>query len=182
MTEHDIRATGARPAGYGALIARFHLEVIPNRHHSFVATGNTHRTDTIAGMTAEVYPARYWPGDTLGDHLEFALKYDGINLAILASVFRAASVEDIRRGGGGTDRWGIVGLRSSRLAKQQMQPGAHSRRFAGRKSHVPCPQRPPISWPLARLGPSAEPSGYLRCSRRKARGVRPRRRVKSLVK
>ena len=74
MTEHDLQATGMRPAGYGALIARFHLEVIPNWHQSFVATGNTRRTDTTAGMTEGVYPARYWPGDTLGDHLEFALK------------------------------------------------------------------------------------------------------------
>lgn len=74
MTEHDLQAKRIRLAGYGALIARFHLEVIPNWHHSFVATGNTRRTDTTAGMTKEVYPARYWPGDTLGDHLEFALK------------------------------------------------------------------------------------------------------------
>lgn len=97
MTEHDLQATGMRQAGYGALIARFHLEVIPNWHQSFVATGNTHRTDTTAGMTEEVYPARYWPGDTLGDHLEFALKYDGTNLAILASVFNAAPVDEVQQ-------------------------------------------------------------------------------------
>ncbi len=29
MTEYDLQASGMRPAGYGALIARFHLEVIP---------------------------------------------------------------------------------------------------------------------------------------------------------
>ena len=34
-------------------------------------------------------------GDTLGDHLEFALKYDGTNLAILASLFMEAAEEDI---------------------------------------------------------------------------------------
>ncbi|MFH0800581.1 MAG: Fic family protein [Pseudomonadota bacterium] len=38
----------------------------------------------------ETYISRYWPGDTLGGHLEFALKYDGTNLAILACIFRAA--------------------------------------------------------------------------------------------
>jgi hypothetical protein len=97
MTEHDLQTKGIRLVGYGALIARFHLEVIPNWHHSFVATGNARRTDTTAGMTKEVYPARYWPGDTLGDHLEFALKYDGTNLAILASVFSAAPVEEVRQ-------------------------------------------------------------------------------------
>jgi hypothetical protein len=97
MTEHDLRATGIRPAGYEALIARFRLDVIPNWHQSFVATGNTHKVDTTAGVTREVYPARYWPGDTLGDHLEFALKYDGTNLAILVSVFKSVPMEEVQR-------------------------------------------------------------------------------------
>lgn len=48
-------------------------------------------------MMEEIYPARYWPGDALGDHLEFALKYDGTNLAILASVFKAAPVEELHQ-------------------------------------------------------------------------------------
>ena len=42
-----------------------------------------------------MYPAKYWPGETLGDHLEFALKYDGTNLAILASLFQKASEDDL---------------------------------------------------------------------------------------
>ncbi|MFH1076884.1 MAG: Fic family protein [Pseudomonadota bacterium] len=46
-------------------------------------------------MIEEVYPFKYWPGETLGDHLEFALKYDGTNLAILASLFQKVKVEDI---------------------------------------------------------------------------------------
>ncbi len=86
-----------RPAGYGALIARFRLDVIPNWHQSFVAAGNTHKVDTTAGVTEEIYPARYWPGDTLGDQLEFALKYDGTSLAILASVFKAAPLEEVQQ-------------------------------------------------------------------------------------
>lgn len=97
MDEHDLQAARLRLAGYGAIIDRFHLEVIPNWHRSFVAAGNTRRIATAEGMTEEVYPARYWPGDTLGDHLEFALKYDGTNLAILASVFKAAPMEEVRQ-------------------------------------------------------------------------------------
>jgi len=46
-------------------------------------------------MIEEVYPPKYWPGDTLGDHLEFALKYDGTNLAILASLFHEVKEKDI---------------------------------------------------------------------------------------
>jgi hypothetical protein len=96
MTDHDLHATEARPAGYKALMARFQLDVIPNWHQSFVAAGNSRRIDTTAGVTEEIYPARYWPGDTLGDHLEFALKYDGTNLAILASVFLAAPQKELQ--------------------------------------------------------------------------------------
>ena len=110
MTEYDLHATGVRQAGYAALIARFRLDVIPNWHQSFVAAGNTHKVNTTAGVTEEIYPARYWPGDTLGDHLEFALKYDGTSLAILASVFKAAPLEEVQQAGrsegpdGGIDR------------------------------------------------------------------------------
>ena len=90
MNEHEIHKTRARPAGYQALLARFQLDVFPNWHQSSVAFVNSHRVSTDGETTREIYPARYWPGDTLGDHLEFALKYDGTNLAILASVFQSA--------------------------------------------------------------------------------------------
>ena len=96
MHGHDLQNDGGRPAGYQALIARFQLNVIPNWHHSYVASKNSHRVDTNEGQTEETYPSRYWPGDELGDHLEFALKYDGTNLAILASVFEAAPKEELK--------------------------------------------------------------------------------------
>jgi hypothetical protein len=80
------------PAGYAALIERYGLDVIPNWHKSLVAASGIHRIDISEGVIEEVYPSKYWPGDTLGDHLEFALKYDGTNLAILSILFQ-------RRGG-----------------------------------------------------------------------------------
>lgn len=85
---------GPRLAGYSALVAKYDLDVIPNWHESFVATSGTHRVDTVAGAVRETYPPTYWPGEALGDHLEFALKYDGTNLAILASIFREMDVEE----------------------------------------------------------------------------------------
>mgnify|MGYP006286779371 CR=1 FL=1 len=96
MNEHDLESTGARPAGYQALIDRFDLDTISNWHRSFVATGNFHRIETNTDMTDEIYPAKYWPGDTLGDHLEFALKYDGTNLAMLAAVFEVAPQKEFQ--------------------------------------------------------------------------------------
>ncbi len=95
MNESAMKETSVRPAGYTALAERFDLDVIPNWHVSMIATGSIRRLKSSAGFVEEVYPAKYWPGDKVGDQLEFALKYDGTNLAILASLFRAISVEDI---------------------------------------------------------------------------------------
>jgi Fic family protein len=88
MYESDYDKSTHRLAGYAALIERYNLDGIPNWHKSFVVTTGTHRTDSTGGVIEEVYPSKYWPGDTLGDQLEFALKYDGTNLAILANLFQ----------------------------------------------------------------------------------------------
>ncbi len=96
MSEHQLRNSGSRPAGYQALIVRFQLDVIPNWHTSYVAPSNSHRVETREGLTEETYPSRYWPGDKLGGHLEFALKYDGTNLGTLASVFQVAPQKEFQ--------------------------------------------------------------------------------------
>ena len=95
MNESTMKEPWARPAGYAALSERFGLDVIANWHVSMIAPGSTHRVNSTAGFVEEVYPAKYWPGDKVGDHLEFALKYDGTNRAILASLFRAIAMEDV---------------------------------------------------------------------------------------
>jgi hypothetical protein len=77
MTETGQETATPRPAGYAALIERYHLDVIPNWHRSLVATSGIHRMDSIGGVIEETFPAKYWRGNGLGDHLEFALKYDG---------------------------------------------------------------------------------------------------------
>ena len=94
MSADGLQASDPRPAGYAALVDRLGLQVIPNWHKSIVATAGTHRIDSTGGVL-ETFTSRYWPGDGLGDHLEFALKYDGVNLAILASTFSAAGAAQI---------------------------------------------------------------------------------------
>ncbi len=76
------------------MIRRYELDVIANWHRSLVATRGIHRIDSSRDTVEEVYPPKYWPGDTLGGHLEFAIKYDGTNLAILASLFQKVVEED----------------------------------------------------------------------------------------
>ena len=90
MTETDQARPIFRSAGYTALVERYGLDVFPNWHTSRVTSSGIRRVDSQAGIIDEVYPHLYWPGDKLGDHLEFALKYDGTNLAILARLFQEA--------------------------------------------------------------------------------------------
>lgn len=94
MHKSSQEGSTRRPAGYSMLIERYGLDAIPNWHRSFIVTSGTHRIESTGGVIEEVYPARYWPGEELGDHLEFALKYDGTNLAILASLFQQITVEE----------------------------------------------------------------------------------------
>ncbi len=94
MVGNDQDKSTDRLAGYAELIEQYDLDVIPNWHKSMVTTSGIHRIDLNGGIVEEVYPHKYRPGDTLGDHLEFALKYDGTNLAILAGLFQEIVEED----------------------------------------------------------------------------------------
>ncbi len=95
MAANDLHSTGTRPAGYAAIAERLGIQVMPNWHESQVATGGSHRIESTGAAVRETYISRYWPGEGLGDHLEFALRYDGTNLAILASIFRTVDTSEI---------------------------------------------------------------------------------------
>ena len=95
MAESEQNKSTHRPAGYAALIKRYDLDVIPNWHKSLVAASGIHRVNSNEGIIEEVYPSKYWPGDSLGDHLEFALKYDGTNLAVLSILFQKIAEESL---------------------------------------------------------------------------------------
>jgi hypothetical protein len=94
--ENDGKANGYGPAGYARLIQRYGLRVIPNWHESLVSASAVRRTSAAPdGSVVETYGAAYWPGDSDFDHLEFALKYDGTNLALLATTFRAVDIDGL---------------------------------------------------------------------------------------
>ena len=95
MSENNQNTSSPRLAGYASLIARYGIDVFPNWHKSFVATSNIHKIDSTGGVIEEVYPSTHWPGDTVGDHLEFALKYDGTNIGILACLFQEIKEKDL---------------------------------------------------------------------------------------
>ncbi len=59
-----------------------------NWHTSSLSSSSTRRLKVHEESVEDVYPTRYWPGEEIGDHIEFALKYDGVNLGLLACIFK----------------------------------------------------------------------------------------------
>ncbi len=84
-----------RPAGYAYILKKLELSSMPNWHTSSVSTTGTHYSKIQDGSTEEVFRSQYWPGDKVSDHLEFALKYDGINLALLNHIFETLPQDHI---------------------------------------------------------------------------------------
>lgn len=84
-----------RLAGYAFLIEKYKLNVIPNWHISLISQLAIKNTVVQDGKVETTYPQSYWPGDRTVDHLEFALKYDGINIAILAELFHVIDAGEI---------------------------------------------------------------------------------------
>ncbi len=81
----------ATPAGYAAVWNRYDLPVpLPPR---LAAISLRHRRTETAGWL--LLTPRHRPDDTLAGQLEFALKWEGVDLAILKKLFLAVPPEDI---------------------------------------------------------------------------------------
>jgi len=81
----------ATPAGYAALIDAYHLKVPLPRTLS--ATGEHHRIRNESGW--RILTPRHKPVATLEGHLTFALKYEGLDLAVLKRLFAAVGPRQI---------------------------------------------------------------------------------------
>jgi hypothetical protein len=81
----------ATPAGYSALIDAYSLRVPLPRTLS--ATGEHHRTRNEAGW--RILTPRHAPSPDLEGHLTFALKYEGLDLAVLKRLFAAVPPAEI---------------------------------------------------------------------------------------
>lgn len=91
----DINDFALRPAGYAYILEKTALEGIPNWHRSFVSTTGAHSSKIQNGFVDEVFRSQYWPGDRIGDHLEFALKYDDVNLGLLSRIFAKVTQNEL---------------------------------------------------------------------------------------
>ena len=81
----------ATPAGYAALIGAYELKVPMPRTLS--ATGEHHRLRFEGGW--RILSPRHAPLPDLGGHLTFALKYEGVDLAVIKRLFEAAGPAEI---------------------------------------------------------------------------------------
>ena len=81
----------ATPVGYAALIHAYDLLVPVPR--TLCAIGARHRIVEADGW--RIYTPRHAPEATLEGHLTFALKYEGLDLAVLKRLFMAAKAGEI---------------------------------------------------------------------------------------
>lgn len=84
-----------QPLGYNELIKRYDLEVLTPWCCSWLSSQRERKTHIENNLTTEIYPPSYDPGNKLGDHLTFALKYEGVNLEILSALFKLIDKEDL---------------------------------------------------------------------------------------
>lgn len=90
LHERRLPVTGT-PAGYAALIDAYGLSVPLPR--TLCAIGERHRLLEEGGW--HIYSPRYAPEASLEGHLTFALKYEGLDLAVLKRLFLAAGPGEI---------------------------------------------------------------------------------------
>jgi hypothetical protein len=82
---------GCELAGYSALIDLYDLRVpLP---HKLAAISQRHRK--YATGKWQIYTPRHKPGGTLQAHLIFALKYEGVDLAVLNALFAKINPEEL---------------------------------------------------------------------------------------
>ena len=79
-----------KKAGYAALKEMYGLPDMPHHVTSYIVSGARKTVDH-----QEYYPPIYAPEDTLGGHLEFALKFEGVNLGLLAELFAVAPIHEL---------------------------------------------------------------------------------------
>lgn len=91
MIDIALPEQNASLAGYAAIIERYNLEVpLP---HKLSIISSKHKKYITENW--QVFSPRYSPEDTLKGHLTFALKYEGIDLAVLSSLFKKADKANI---------------------------------------------------------------------------------------
>ena len=94
-SSHFHITKGCHLVGYMALIERYGLKVFPPFIESYIAESGQRKTIVQEKRILEIYRKHYDPGDSLEKHLIFAIKYEGINLQVLSSLFEKVEPKEI---------------------------------------------------------------------------------------
>jgi hypothetical protein len=89
-----LPTTSFRSAGYLHLQEKYSLACLPHDVSSYVLDRGVRRTEIIDGYRAEYYPRKFWPGEAVFDHLEFALRQEGLHLGLLRALLPTIPPEE----------------------------------------------------------------------------------------
>ena len=82
--------------GYYWLANCYHLPVIDLWQHCYIDTAVRGRQEQDLGdQQIQLFEPRYQPDDTLIGHLQFALRYEGVNLQLLSLLFEVADSQQL---------------------------------------------------------------------------------------
>jgi hypothetical protein len=86
-----------KPVGYQAIIQRLSLSTLPHYRQSYISAQGRGKTIIDHHQEIHIYPKTYALNndDDLLQHLEFSIKYDGINLEIINSLFTKIDVSSV---------------------------------------------------------------------------------------
>lgn len=86
----------AIPLGYSELISRYQLRTLPLLQVAKMDGSIKGREVRQQGeQRIELFEPKYQPEDSLAGHLQFALRYEGVNLQVLALLFADTGAEDL---------------------------------------------------------------------------------------
>jgi len=85
--------TDARLAGWAALVRAFGVQA-PVRRPSAVSEQHV-KASRREERGWNVFDKRYWPGDSFGDQLGFALRHENLDLLVLKRLFEAVSPDTV---------------------------------------------------------------------------------------
>ena len=86
---------GLEPVGYSELVRRYSLNILPRYSQAFIVQRGRRKTVIDGYRKTEFYTKKYDPGAGLGNHLTFALKFEGLNLEILSLLFHAINKKEL---------------------------------------------------------------------------------------
>lgn len=82
--------------GYSQLITRYRLRALPLAEEARSASGVKGRDQRQqGGQHLNLFEPKYKPEDNLSGHLQFALRYEGVNLQVLALLFEQTGAQEL---------------------------------------------------------------------------------------